>query len=213
MQLDHGRTSLSLVELQTGSGPSLLLLHELYGSAADWRQREIAWTGAVYALDFSGHGASASVKGGAYFCELLTADADCALAQCDATVVAGAGLGAYVALLLSGARADQVQASLLLPGRGLVGGGELPRWLEKPRRVEDEIRPHGQADPLVSYFESDIRPVDYAATFAAAARALIVLEDGTERPPWWKAARTATNSTVVDGSVAQAFTELSRRAS
>src|SRR5262245_46616698 len=116
MRVQHGRTTLELHELQPGTGAGLLLLHELYGGATDWRQREIAWRGPVYALDFSGHGDSDSLRGGAYSCEILVGDADCALAQCDAVAVAGAGLGAYVALLLSGGRPQRVRATMLLPG-------------------------------------------------------------------------------------------------
>lgn len=212
MRLLHGRTALALHELQPGDGPALLLLHALHGSAADWRPLAGAWPGAVYALDFSGHGESAALHGGAYSCEMLLADADCALAHCEATAVAGSGLGAYIALLLSGARAQAVSATLLLPGRGLAGGGDFPRFERLLPKVADAVASPGEPDPYLSYFENDVRPGDYAIAFAARARSLIMLDDAVDSPPWWKAVAAMPGTvTVLDGRE-RAFAELARRA-
>ncbi len=76
MRLHHGRTAIELYELQSQTGPGLLLVHELFGCADDWRQLLPLWNGPVYALDFCGHGRAESVRGGAYFAELLVGDAD-----------------------------------------------------------------------------------------------------------------------------------------
>ena len=62
------------------------------------------WPGPVWALDFTGHGASTVPRGGGYTAEVLMADADAALAHLGPATVLGRGLGAYVALLLAGAR-------------------------------------------------------------------------------------------------------------
>lgn len=213
MRLPHGRTNLELHELQPGTGPGLLLLHELYGRSADWRRREIPWPGPVYALDFTGHGDSDVLRGGAYFCEMLTADADCALAHCDATALAGAGLGAYVALLLGGARHQRIRATLLLPGRGLAGGTHVPRFDNAPPLIDNDTPRGNGSDPMLDYFERDIRPVDYASAFATHAQALFLWEGeapAEPRPPWWQAVRELSRSTVVTGGVKEGFADLAR---
>ena len=51
------------------------------------------------------------------------ADADAALAHLGPATVYGRGLGAYVALLIAGARPDLVRGAVLDDGPGLVGGG------------------------------------------------------------------------------------------
>lgn len=211
MRLQHGRTTLELYELQPGSGAGMLLLHELYGSADDWRCQAQAWPGPVYGLDFSGHGQSDALGGGAYSCEMLTGDADCALAECGAVALAGAGLGAYVALLLSGARPQQVRATLLLPGRGLAGAGAVPRFEEIPPLVEDDTpRTDGGPDPLLYVLERDVRPVEYATAFASRAQALLLSEDEMERPPWWHAVRSVAGSVAVRGGVESGLAQLAR---
>ena len=72
-----------LHELSGGTGEALLCLHELGGRADDWRDRTAAWSGPVFALDFSGHGQSSWLRGGGYTPELLAADADAADEQVD----------------------------------------------------------------------------------------------------------------------------------
>jgi pimeloyl-ACP methyl ester carboxylesterase len=192
----HERVSLALHELRPGAGKPLLLLHALGGSAGEWSRMPSDWPGPVYALDFSGHGDSARVAGGAYTPELLVGDADAALARLGTACLAGAGLGAWVALLLAGARPDHVPAALLLPGAGLAGGGAVPdfqapvnaEWVE---RTDVRLRRGGEGtggDPHLLLLAHDLRPVDYAEAFAARARRLLFGEDGDPRPPWWEAA-------------------------
>ena len=128
MELRHGWVTLALRRLREGEGQPLLLLHALHGSSADWGTGPETWPGPICALDFAGHGRSGWVRGGVYYPELLAADADAALAELGAAVLVGAGLGAYAALLVAGARPASVPAAVLLPGAGLEGGGGEPRF-------------------------------------------------------------------------------------
>jgi pimeloyl-ACP methyl ester carboxylesterase len=188
--LRHERVSIAFYQLRAGEGGALLCLHALGGSAADWAGAAEAWRGPVYAVDFSGHGRSGRVAGGAYSAELLVGDADAALARLGEATLAGAGIGAYVALLLAGARPDHVPGALLAPGAGLSGGGALPdaqRELDAELGAPRDPRERAPSDPWLAQLEKDIRPVDYAALFAARARRLLLLEDGSDRPPWWEA--------------------------
>lgn len=189
MRLEHGRFEVELHQLSRGAGRPLLLLHGLYGSAADWGEGFGAWRGPVYALDFAGHGRSQSLKGGAYTPEILAGDVDAALRHIGGACLVGAGVGAYVAFLVAGARRDIVAGALLLPGRGLEGGGAVPDFEKTPRSIADLARPRDGCDPMVCALEHDIRPPDYAEAFARKAQRLILVEDGAPRPPWWHAAR------------------------
>ena len=54
------------------------------------------------------------------------ADADAALARLGRATLLGRGLGAYVALLLAGARPKPVRGAILCDGPGLAGGGSRP---------------------------------------------------------------------------------------
>jgi len=209
MRIKHGRVTLELHELARRDGLPLLLLHGLYGSSADWGEAPGSWPGAVWALDFAGHGHSESIAGGAYHPELLVGDADAALAHIGRAALAGVGVGAYVALLLAGARRDTVPAALLLPGAGLAGGGALPDvQLEFPR-FEVAAREPGMWDPLVSVLERDVRPADYAESFARAASRILLLEDGEPRPPWWEAARRSPAAETVVATLPSALARLS----
>jgi pimeloyl-ACP methyl ester carboxylesterase len=203
----HGRVSLALHELRGGSGPKLLCLHALGETSDAWREASRAWPGPVFALDFSGHGRSGRVRGGAYTPELLAGDADAALAHLGEAVLAGAGIGAYVALLLAGARPATVPAALLLGGEGFAGGGAAPA----PERERTGVGPPPgfappDADPFVAACAHDLRPVDYARAFAERARRL-VLADVAEAPPWWSTASeapTAERLAIRDPAVALA---------
>jgi pimeloyl-ACP methyl ester carboxylesterase len=215
MRLLHARTALELHELSHRDGPALLLLHSLGGSSVDWSEAPALWPGRVYALDFSGHGRSEWVCGGVYMPELLSGDADAALAHIGAASIAGAGIGAYVALLLAGGRSEQVPAALLLPGRGLDGGGARPDF---DRDGLSEVTPPTSAplppgcDPLCRALQVDVRPPEYAAHFAAGARRVLLLEDGGARPPWWERARQAPGAQAVNGDVRSAFGHLAEAA-
>ncbi len=191
MELRHGRITLALRRVREGEGTPLLLLHALRGSSADWGAGP-DWPGPVHALDFSGHGDSGRVRGGVYYPELLTGDADVALAELGSAVLVGAGVGAYVALLLAGARSASVPAAVLLPGAGLEGGGVEPDFGRgDPEMGGDPAGDGSSTDPYVRFCDDDIRPLDYAATVAKAARRLLLVENGAARPPWWETARGA----------------------
>lgn len=211
MRLRHARTEIELHELAPGDGLPLLLLHALGGSSADWGELSALWPGRVCGLDFCGHGASEWMRGGVYVPELLAADADIALAQLGHAALIGTGVGAYAALLLAGGRPTEVPAALLLPGRGLAGGGVEPDfdrpWLQVVTPALNPPLPPG-CDPRLCALELDPRPADYAARFAAQARRLLLLEDGTARPPWWEAARHGGQAVALDGDLPAAIAHL-----
>jgi pimeloyl-ACP methyl ester carboxylesterase len=220
----HGEVELALHELRpaplgTAGGPRLLLVHELGASSARWIAPGgaagllAAWPGPVLALDLAGHGESQSRVGGAYTPELFAADVDAALAALGACFLAGAGLGAYVCLLVAGARPDLVPAALLLPGAGLDGGGPHPHV----GRIADPVveaaaaagpRLPGGPDPLTHACAGDVRPPDYAQPFAGAARRLLLAEDGSPRPPWWRAVAGEPSARRVSADRATALAAL-----
>jgi pimeloyl-ACP methyl ester carboxylesterase len=227
MELHNARVTLALHTLQSGEGVPLLLLHELGGSAADFRTAALgigiasalrggatlAWPGPVHALDLSGHGHSGRVYGGGYYPELWAADADIALAALGEAVVLGAGLGAYVALLLAGGRPAQVRGAVLCPGAGLAGGGPEPRFPPELSPPDIETTPRAQALQPASRTDAAalagqdlyVRPPQYAGRFAAAARRIVLLEDGAPRPEWWHAVREVTGVARCDGSMQAAL--------
>jgi pimeloyl-ACP methyl ester carboxylesterase len=140
--LEHYRVRLALHELRPGAGRALLLLHALAARAPERVPPELsAWPGPVYALDFTGHGASTVPKGGGYTCELLISDADHALAKLGSATVVGRGLGAYVALLSAGSRPKQVRGAILLDGPGLAGAAPFPGRRRSIRRTPTPCRP------------------------------------------------------------------------
>ncbi len=201
-RVPHGDLTLAVHELRSGSGPALLLVHELEGSARSWsaaadaRAAWASWPGSVFALDLAGHGASDWRQGGAYTPELFAGDIDATLAMIGVAVLAGAGVGAYAALLVAGARPELVTATLMLHGRGLSGGGAAPPVAKEPtflatvERLEAERAAQDVTfDPLVRTCASDVRPPDYACAFAASARRIVLHDDGRERPPWWESIR------------------------
>jgi pimeloyl-ACP methyl ester carboxylesterase len=213
-ELHNARVSLALHTLQalpqSAENVPLLALHALGGSAQDFRAALPSWPGPVYALDFSGHGRSGRIYGGGYYPELWAADADLALAAlagADREVtVLGVGLGAYVALLLAGGRPQQVRCAVLCPGAGLDGGGIEPdRSRPPPELATTPPARELQAAPSTDHGVFDgqdwyVRPADYAARFAGAARRIVLLEDGAPRPPWWCAVRDTANAVHCDDS-------------
>lgn len=211
MRLIHGRTTIELHPLRSGEGMSLLLLHELGANSRCWDSSALdGWPGPVFALDFAGHGASEAVAGSAYTPEHLLADADHAqqeICREGSCAVIGAGIGAYVALMLAGARRDRVRAALLLPGRGLMGGGSVPRFEDREianldqweadtaRRVAHYLP---GTDPGVSECETDVRPDDYVKAFAKGARRLLLSEavgQQADVPEWWRHVTEVESST------------------
>jgi pimeloyl-ACP methyl ester carboxylesterase len=169
----HNRVDLALHTLRAAlpgrAAPHhpLLLLHGLGEAAPDvapgWAE---AWPGAVLALDFTGHGESTVPSGGGYTAELLLADADIALAHVGAATVVGRGLGAYIALLLAGTRPTRVLGAVLGDGPGLSGGASVPTT----QSVVSFPPGAGAPDPYALFeLARDLRPPDYATTFARFA--------------------------------------------
>jgi pimeloyl-ACP methyl ester carboxylesterase len=222
MKLQHGRVAIELHLLKDGEGVPLLLLHALGGASADWSEEWRGWPGPVHALDFAGHGRSGHLRGGGYYPEYFLADADTALEEIgDRAAVAGAGVGAYVALLLAGARPERVPAALLLPGRGLECGGASPDFQAVPDGIEawesriasDSCRYAPGTDPLVSSCEHDIRPLDYVAEFAAAAPHLILSREvaaGETAPAWWRTALETSKGELAPIQLSEALEQLHR---
>jgi pimeloyl-ACP methyl ester carboxylesterase len=211
MRIRHGRIWLELHEIARREGPSLLLLHQLYGSSADWRDVSATWPGSLYALDLSGHGESEWLIGGAYYPELITADADLALTAIEPTAIVGAGIGAYAALLLAGARSTLVSAALLLPGSGLAGAGDTPHFEDAKERFDRltlDSAPRNGCDPMVQVLDQDVRPVHYVKPFAEAAHKILLQDDGGPRPPWWEAIRATPNVESVRGDLEQLLERL-----
>ena len=168
--LVHGKVRLALHRLtaEAGAGRAdtpLLILHGLGEQSPPavpaWAA---AWPGPVHALDFTGHGGSTVPRGGGYTAEALMGDADAALAHLGPCTVLGRGLGAYVALLIAGARPQLVRGVVLADGPGLAGGGPAPG---SPHVVQLAPDLPGPPDPLaLAELSRDLRPPDYAVSFA-----------------------------------------------
>lgn len=209
----HNRTELALHRLTPGSGDTggdvgaaagrpLLLLHGLGERSPSAVPPHLSgWPGPVWALDFTGHGASTRpVGGGGYTCEILMADVDAALASLGPSTVHGRGLGAYVALLIAGARPDLVRGAALDDGRGLAGGGTEPGTsyvLAEPLRATEDPDPYALLE-----LSHDVRPPDYGATYARQATTLSGLDTAlvvcaVTRPPWLAAVAAEPGVRVV----------------
>lgn len=190
--LRHSKINLALHAVQSGDGSSLatlLLLHGLgersSSVAPDWLGT--LWPGPVYALDFTGHGDSTVPIGGGYSAELLMADVDAVLAHLGPVSIVGRGLGAYVALLSAGARPDLVRGVVLADGPGLSGGSTGPTSAVILCPSEDRTT---SPDPwALVELSHDVRPRDYALTFATKAfehsgLAEPIIVSARNRPPW-----------------------------
>lgn len=185
--LRHNKVELALHRLRDGDGHPLLLLHGLGEispkTVPEWAN---AWPGPITALDFTGHGLSTVPRGGGYTAEILLADADAALAELGKATVVGRGLGAYIALMLAGARAAEVRGAVLCDGAGLVGGPVGPT-----SQSFVMIPPSGRPPDPYALFElsRDLRPPDYAALFVRLAVESSGLDEpiavaAVVRPPW-----------------------------
>jgi pimeloyl-ACP methyl ester carboxylesterase len=185
--LRHNKVDLALHRLKEGDGRPLLLLHGLGESSPavvpEWAG---TWDGPVVALDFTGHGSSSVPSGGGYSAEILLADADMALAELGTATVVGRGLGAYIALMLAGARPTDVRGAVLCDGAGLAGGPVGPTS-QSFVMIAPTPRP---PDPYALFEMSrDLRPPDYATLFVRLAVESSGLEEpiavaAVVRPPW-----------------------------
>ncbi len=192
--LRHGRAQLALHHLREGDGRPLLMLHGLAERSPIAVPAHLAmWPGPIHALDFTGHGRSTVPAGGGYTAEVLMGDADAAVAELGPVTVAGRGLGAYIALLISGARAEQVRGAILMDGPGLVGGGIRPA---SPHVALYDDPAGTPPDPsALAELSRDVRPPDYAVEFVRMA----VQTSGLDKPiavtavvrPEWLAAVVA----------------------
>ncbi|HEX6416925.1 MAG TPA: alpha/beta hydrolase [Acidimicrobiales bacterium] len=169
----------------------LLLVHGLGEQSPATVPAHLAnWPGDVWALDLTGHGASGRPAGGGYTCEILMADVDAALEHIGPATVHGRGLGAYVALLIAGARPDLVRGAILDDGPGLAGGGAEP---PSPFVLTEPLTGSETPDPYALLeLSHDVRPPDYAATYARQAATLSGLDTAivvcaASRPPWLEA--------------------------
>jgi pimeloyl-ACP methyl ester carboxylesterase len=203
-RLRHCRVELALHELRAGPGRALLLLHGLGERTPDEAPGGLsAWPGPILGLDFTGHGASALPRGGGYTAEVLMADADTALRELGQATLVGRGLGAYVALLLAGARPGDVRGAILRDGLGLAGGGPRPGT---PQIAFPNPAASGPPDPFaLAELSRDVRPPDYATAFLRQAIELSGLERpvsvcAAERPEWLAAvaAEPGALETTVD---------------
>ena len=169
VRLTHGKVDLALHRLRDGDGPRpLLVLHGLGEESPTTVPTNLdPWTGPVWALDFTGHGLSSVPRGGGYTAEVLMGDVDAALSHLGEVTVYGRGLGAYVALLIAGARPALVHGAILDDGPGLAGGGPTPPSAALIRLESgEEVAPDPWA--LVE-LSQDVRPPDYAVGFARQA--------------------------------------------
>ncbi len=190
VHLRHNKISLALHELRSGPGRPLLHLHGLAErSPVEVPPHLASWPGPVWALDLTGHGDSDVAVGGGYFCEVLMADVDTALAHLGPVTLYGRGLGSYVALLASGGRAELVRGTICTDGPGLAGGGSTPASPLIATSVGPPP-PGGTPDPwAILELTRDVRPPDYAASFARQASVRSGLDTaiavvGVNRPPW-----------------------------
>jgi len=175
--LSHAKVRLALHPLRGGAGRALLLLHGL-GERAPVTPPEVleAWSGPIVALDFTGHGKSTIPTGGGYTAEVLMGDADAALAHLGQATLVGRGLGAYVALLLAGARPEEVRGAVLCDGPGLAGGGARPASAQIVSPDPAAVPP---PDPFaLAELARDVRPPAHATAFARQA----VVLSGLARP-------------------------------
>ncbi len=210
--LRHGRIDLALWHLRDGDADvrPLLCLHGLGERTTTVPPAASGWPGPVLGLDLTGHGASSTAAGGGYYCEVLMADVDVAMAEVGPVTLLGRGLGGYVALLAAGARPTLVRGAVIQDGPGLPGGGPLPSTPQLFRPPSDGTTP----DPVALVdLASDVRPPDYARTFAWQASALSGLETAiavaaVNRPPWL--AEVAAQPGVVEADAPSALAAFAR---
>lgn len=188
VSLIHNKVTLALHQLRAGSGRPLLHLHGLGERTPPSVPTALErWRGPIWGLDFTGHGASTVPKGGGYTVELLMGDADAALGHLGEATVFGRGLGAYVGLLIAGARPEKVKGAILFDGPGIAGGGPSPGTANIVR--VDPAAPVPPDPFALAELSQDVRPADYAASFAritvqASSVDPPLVVSAFSRPPW-----------------------------
>lgn len=182
----HNRVELAVHLLAEGipdaaDSRPLLLLHGLGERTPESVPGHVRWPGPVLGLDFTGHGSSTVPVGGGYTSEILVGDVDAVLGHLAvATTILGRGLGAYIGLLCAAARPDMVRGVVMVDGPGLAGGGVHPGSPALVRPADTDVPP----DPYALLeLSRDVRPADYARTFAGFA-----VEGSELETPLWVAA-------------------------
>lgn len=118
-------------------------------------------------------------------------DVDIALARIGPATVCGRGLGAYIALLIAGARPKKVRGAVLLDGPGLAGTCATSTPYIPLVHAASTLTP----DPFaLAELATDARPPEYAAHYATLAREFSALANPIaictrEQPPWLQAVR------------------------
>lgn len=209
VRLRHVSIELALHPLRVGEGRPLLCLHGLGERTPSELPRHLAaWPGPIWGLDFTGHGDSTIPAGGGYTAEILMGDADHALAHLGEATVLGRGLGAYIALLIAGARPRTVTGVILADGPGLAGGGPSPH---SPVSLRPAAGAHLATTPdpyALIELARDVRPADYATTFVRQAVQFSGLDVpisvvGVVRSPWVEA--VVDQEGVVEESLPEAL--------
>ena len=207
-RVTHGRVQLALWKLREGASSRrpLLLLHDLGGQSPATVPPDVeGWPGPIWALDFTGHGGSTVPAGGGYTAEILMADADAALAALGECTLVGRGLGAYIALLIAGARPGLVKGAVLADGAGMEGGGTEGGLMTFRADFEDG----GPPDEFALHeLANDARPPGYAQLVARQAVHLSGVDEpivvaARARPPWLT--EVLTHPGVIEGSIAKAL--------
>lgn len=210
--LRNGSLRLALHTLAEGDGSAhpLLLLHGLgERSPASRPAWTAAWPGDVLALDFTGHGASDVPIGGGYMPETLMSDVDAVIADRGPLTIVGRGLGAWIALLIAGARTASVRGVVLADGSGLAGGGPHP-----PSPYVTVLGPGDGSTPdpyALIELSRDVRPPDYALDYLRFALEESELEtpvivSARIRPEWLVS--IAGDVSVVEAPLAEAVAAL-----
>ena len=175
--LVNGSLRLALHTLAEGEGRPLLLLHGLGEQSPMSRPEWTAvWNGPVLALDFTGHGESDVPVSGGYTPEGLMSDVDAVLAERGPVTIVGRGFGAWVGLLVAGARTSHVHGVVLFDGSGAVGGGSQP-----PTPYVNVLPASGTTKPdpyALLELSRDPRPPDYALDYVR-----FILEDSEIENP------------------------------
>lgn len=175
--LRNGSLRLAVHTLAEGVGRPLLLLHGLGEESPQERPEwTSAWNGPVLALDFTGHGMSEVPVSGGYTPEGLMSDVDAVLAERGPVTIVGRGFGAWVGLLVAGARTALVHGVVLFDGSGLAGGGSQP-----PTPYVNVLPASGSVTPdpyALLELSRDPRPPDYALDYVR-----FILEDSELEDP------------------------------